>query len=73
MVLPSVNKVTKTEIHAAQALTIVAEPKFNEVNTIFFVHDLYYVIRITDLWNWQMHVTAPHTDHMSAEQILHCT
>jgi len=52
MVLPSVNKVTKTETRAAQALTIVAEPKFNEVNTLFFVYDLYYdVIRITCLRN----------------------
>jgi len=52
MVLPSVNKVTKTETHAAQSLTIAAEPKFNEVNTFFFVYDLYCdVIRITDLWN----------------------
>jgi len=59
MVLPSVNKVTKTETRAAQALTIVAEPKFNEVNTLFFVYDLYYdVIRITCLRNWQMHVTV---------------
>jgi hypothetical protein len=50
--LPRVNKVTKTEIHASQSLTIVAVPIFHEVNAFFFVYDLYYdVIRITDLWN----------------------
>jgi hypothetical protein len=47
MMLPSVNKVTKTGTHAAQSLTIVAEPIFHELNTFFFVYDLYYdVIRI---------------------------
>jgi len=52
MMLPRVNKVTKTETHAAQSLTIVAEPTFHEVNTLFFVYDLYCdVIRITGLWN----------------------
>jgi hypothetical protein len=41
MMLPRVNKVAKTETHAAQALTIVAVPIFHEVNTFFFVYDLH--------------------------------
>jgi hypothetical protein len=48
--LVRVNKVIKTKQHAAQSLTIAAEPIFHEVNTFFFVCDLSYdVVKITDL------------------------